>query len=81
MFDLKTTMASVSIKLKRSANDLKPVAGGNLTSDVRKGQSSQATFEGDAKIQSNADVLLYSGFATIKGRLSIEGLQVNAPPS
>lgn len=52
--------------------------GGNLTSDVRKGQSSQATFEGDAKIQSNADVLLYSGFATIKGRLSIEGLQVNA---
>ncbi len=52
--------------------------GGTLTSDVRKGQGNQATFEGDAKIQSNADVLLYSGFATIKGRLSIEGLQVNA---
>lgn len=52
--------------------------GGALTSDVRKGQGGQSTFEGDAKIQTNADVLLYAGFSTIKGRLSIEGLQVNA---
>ena len=48
---------------------------GNLSDGVPEGN---ACFEGDAKISSDSDVLLYASFSTITGKLHIGGMQVTS---